>query len=65
MMFLVNALANIEQEADPLSQKVAGIRYSGVIEIGDETTAVKLISMQNPITTLKHKFMHENNTFRD
>ena len=61
---LVNALANIEQEADPLSQKLQAYVIQGVIEIGDETTAVKLISMQNPITTLKHKFMHENNTFR-
>lgn len=62
---LVNALANIEQEADPLSQKLQAYVIQGVVEIGYETTAVKLISMQNPITTLKHKFMHENNTFRE
>lgn len=62
---LINALANTEQEADPLSQKLQAYVIQGDIEIGDEQKGIKLISMQNPITTLKHKFLHENNTFKE
>lgn len=62
---LINALANTEQEADPLGQKLQAYVIQGDIIIGDEKKGVKLISMQNPITTLKHKFLHENNTFKE
>ena len=62
---LINALANTEQEADPLSQKLQAYVIQGDIEIGDEQKRIKMISMQNPITTLKHKFLHENNTFKE
>lgn len=62
---LINALANPEKEADPLSQKLQAYVIQGDIEIGDEKIGIKLISMQNPITTLKHKFMHDNNTFKE
>ena len=61
---LVHALANAEQEADPLSQKLQAYVIQGDIKVEDEEIGIKLISMQNPITTLKHKFLHENNTFR-
>ena len=37
----------------------------GDVEMEGEKKAVKLISMQNPITVLKHKFLHENNTFKE
>lgn len=62
---LVHALANAEQEADPLSQKLQAYVIQGDIKIEGEEIGIKLISMQNPITTLKHKFLHENNTFRE
>lgn len=62
---LINALANTEQEADPLGQKLQAYVIQGDIKIGDEKKGVKLISMQNPITSLKHKFLHENNTFKE
>lgn len=62
---LVHALANAEQEADPLSQKLQAYVIQGDIKVEDEEIGIKLISMQNPITTLKHKFLHENNTFRE
>lgn len=62
---LINALANSEQEADPLSQKLQAYVIMGDIEIGDEKIGIKMISMQNPITILKHKFFHENNTFKE
>ena len=62
---LVHALANAEQEADPLSQKLQAYVIQGDIKVEDEEKGIKLISMQNPITTLKHKFLHENNTFRE
>lgn len=62
---LVHALANAEQEADPLSQKLQAYVIQSDIKIEGEEIGIKLISMQNPITTLKHKFLHENNTFRE
>lgn len=62
---LMKALANTEQEADPLSQKLQAYVIQGDIKIDDEEKTVKLISMQNPITTLKHKFLYEKNTFRE
>lgn len=61
----INALANTEQEANPLRQKLQAYVVRGDIEIGNEKIGIKLISMQNPITTLKHKFLHENNTFKE
>lgn len=64
---LATALANVEQEADPLYQKLQAYVIQGDMQMdGDgEKTGVKLISMQNPITTLKHKFLYERNTFRE
>ncbi len=61
----VHALANAEQEANPLSQKLQAYVIQGDVEMEGEKKAVKLISMQNPITVLKHKFLHENNTFKE
>lgn len=61
----IHALTNAEQEANPLSQKLQAYVIQGDIEIEGEKTSIKLISMQNPITVLKHKFLHENNTFKE
>lgn len=54
----INALAHAEQEANPLEQKLQAFVIQGDIGEGDDKRGIKLISMQNPITTLKHKFMH-------
>lgn len=61
----MKALANTEQEANPLSQKLQAYVIQGAIKIDNEEKTVKLISMQNPITTLKHKFLYEKNTFKE
>lgn len=61
----INALAHAEQEANPLEQKLQAFVIQGDIGEGDDKRGIKLISMQNPITTLKHKFMHVKNTFED
>ena len=37
----------------------------GVVVIDGEELSIKLISMKNPITVLKHKFMHANGTFKE
>ena len=61
----VTALANAEQEADPLSQRLQAYVIQGRVIIDTEEISVKLISMQNPVTTLKHKFLHEKNAFKE
>ena len=62
---LVHALANTEYEADLLSQKLQAYVIQGDINLNGDYTGIKLFSMQNPITTLKHKFWHEKNTFKE
>lgn len=62
---LTTALENIDHEANPLSQKMQAYVIQGSIEIEGTQTAVALVSMQNPITTLKHKFLYEKNTFKE
>ena len=37
----------------------------GIIDIEGEEKPVKLISMQNPVTSLKHKFLRANGTFTE
>lgn len=61
----VEALANPETEADPLMINPQAYVLKGQITINGDNVALKLISMQKPITTLKHKFLHDNGTFRE
>ena len=61
----ITALAHSEHEADPLNQKLQAYVIMGDIEVDDEKIGIKMISMQNPVTILKHKFLHENNTFKE
>lgn len=37
----------------------------GYIKINGEEIGVKLVSKQNPITSLKHKFLNEKNAFKE
>lgn len=37
----------------------------GIIEIDGEEKAIKLVSMQNPVTSLKHKFLKSGGTFTE
>lgn len=61
----VTALANVDYEADPLSQRLQAYVIQGTLKVDGNDVGVKLISMQNPITTLKHKFLYERNTFKE
>lgn len=62
---LMAAIANPDTELDPLDLKVNAYVLRGVVCIDDENKAVKLISVQNPITSLKHKFLRANGTFTE
>lgn len=54
---LIDALANLNQEIDPLEMKASAYVLSGHFENEDEFVPIKIIAMQNPITLPKHKFM--------
>lgn len=62
---LTKAIGNPDSEVDPLKFSAQAYILKGVISIGGEELSVKLISMQNPVTTLKHKFLHSNGTFKE
>lgn len=51
----VNAISNPDVEADSMTFTSAYVIKGSTI-VGDEDTPVKLVSMQNPVTTLRHKF---------
>lgn len=62
---LLAAIANPDTELDPLEFNASAYVLRGIICINDEEKAVKLISMQNPVTSLKHKFLRANGTFTE
>ncbi len=62
---LLEGIAQPYAEIDPLELKCQAYLLSGLIDLDGERCSVKLISMQNPITTLKHKFMKSNGTFKE
>lgn len=62
---LLEALGNPDSEVDPLQLSAQAYVLKGVVSIRDEELTVKLVSMQNPITTLKHKFMRANGIFKE
>lgn len=60
---LIEAIGNPDSEVDPLEFSAQAYILKGIISINDEELSVKLISMQNPVTSLKHKFLRANGTF--
>jgi len=54
-----------DNESDPLETPAQAYILSGIININDEEVDVKLISMQNPIINLKHKFLYDKGTFEE
>ena len=62
---LIDALANLNQEIDPLEMKASAYVLSGHFENEDEFVPIKIIAMQNPITLPKHKFMQINGKFKE
>ena len=61
---LIQAIANPNVEADPFAYGAAYL-LNGEILLDGERVPVKLVSMQNPVTVLKHKFAYSNGTFRE
>lgn len=62
---LVEAIAIPDVELDPLEFKAQAYLLKGIIEINGERCPVKLISMQCPVTSLKHKFLLNNGCFQE
>lgn len=62
---LLDALANPDAEIDPLEFKARAYVMRGIIETEEEEKPVKLISMKNPVTTLKNKFISLNGAFKE
>ena len=62
---LIDALANLNQEIDPLEMKARAYVLSGHFENEDEFVPIKIIAMQNPITLPKHKFMQIKGKFKE
>lgn len=62
----ISAIAEPDVEADTTSFTSAYL-IKGSIIVGSEDTPIKMISMQNPITTLKHKFslVHDNGKYKE
>ena len=59
------AVAYPDAEINPLEFKFQAYLLNGAIEIAGDVHPVKLISMQNPITTLKHKFYMAAGSFKE
>lgn len=62
---LIDAIGNPDVEINPLEIRAQAYLMKGIVTIDAEPHAVKLISMQNPITTLKHKFFRANGVFKE
>ena len=62
---LIDALANLNQEIDPLEMKASAYVLSGHFENEDEFVPIKIIAMQNPIMLPKHKFMQSKGKFKE
>lgn len=61
----IEAIANPDSEVDPLEFSASAYVLQGVISINREEVSIKMISMQNPVTTLKHKFLRANGKFSE
>lgn len=62
---LITAIANPDTELDPLEFKARAYILRGIVHLDGEEKPIKLISMQNPVTSLKHKFLRSNGTFTE
>lgn len=62
---LFEAVADPDCESNPLDFNPQAYLIKGQVIIGEEDVPVKLISMQKPITVLRHKFLHNNGVFEE
>ena len=62
---LMQALANPNSEDDPFEMKARASVLVGQFERDETIIPIKLSSMQNPITMLKHRFMQNKGAFQE
>ena len=63
---LLDALAHPTQEAKPVEFNATAYVIAASIEDDDgQITPVKLVSMQSPLTQLKHRYFHDSSTFKE
>lgn len=62
---LITAIATPDAEIDPLEFKAQAYLLKGMLSIDGVEYPVKLVSMQNPVTTLNHKFWMKNGEFQE
>lgn len=62
---LVTAIASPDVEINPLEFKAQAYILKGIINVDGIDYPVKLVSMQNPVTTLKHKFWMKSGKFQE
>lgn len=60
----VQVIADPNNEDDPFEYTSAYL-LKGQLDIDGEATPIKLICMQNPVTTLKHKFLRKKGAFEE
>lgn len=60
---LFKGIADSDTESDPLEMRLQAYILCGGIKINDEEHRLKLISMNNPITTLNNRFRHNKGKF--
>ncbi len=60
----VQVIADPNNEDDPF-EYTSTYLLKGQLEMDGENTPIKLISMQNPVTILKHKFLRKRGTFEE
>lgn len=60
----LDAIADPDTENDPFEYTSAYL-LKGQVVVDEEETPVKIVSMQNPTTTLKHKFLCNNGRFEE
>lgn len=61
----IDALTDPEEEADPLCQTAQAYVILGDYTVDGENWNIKFVSMQNPITILKHKFTMHKGAFKE
>lgn len=62
---LLNAISNPDCEIDPFSLKSRAMVLSCIVPINGEEISVKMITMQNPITVMTHKFFMKDGAFTE
>lgn len=60
----VQAIADPNHENDPFEYTSAYL-LKGQLDLNGESIPIKLVSMRNPVTVLKHKFFRKSGTFKE